>query len=53
VAWEFFATATAKDAVRVKVQALYPAHEVERFTELFYERIQLWRADAFAQGVRA
>jgi len=53
VAWEFFATATAKDAVRVKVQALYPAHEVERFTELFYERIQLWRADVAAQGVRA
>ncbi len=59
VAWEFFATATAKDAVRVKVAALYPAHEVERFTELFFERIQLWRADvahggaAAARGARA
>ncbi|MEP7028159.1 MAG: hypothetical protein ABI960_06150, partial [Candidatus Eisenbacteria bacterium] len=45
VAWEFFGTEVAKDAVRHKVAALYPAHEVERFTELFFERIQLWRTD--------
>jgi len=45
VAWEFFATDTAKDAVRQKTAALYPAHEVERFTELFFARIQRWRAD--------
>jgi hypothetical protein len=45
VAWEFFGTDVAKDAVRQKVAALYPAHEVERFTELFFERIQRWRAD--------
>jgi hypothetical protein len=25
--------------------ALYPAHEVETFTELFWQRIQAWRAD--------
>ena len=43
VAWEFFGTDTAKDAVRQKVAALYPADEVERFTELFWERIQKWR----------
>jgi hypothetical protein len=45
VAWEFFGTATARDAVRQKVMALYPAHEVETFTELFWQRIQAWRAD--------
>ncbi|MCC6872698.1 MAG: hypothetical protein IT378_00200 [Sandaracinaceae bacterium] len=45
VAWEFFATREAKDAVRAKVTALFPAHEVEPFTELFWKRIQKWRAD--------
>ena len=38
------ATPEAKDAVRQKVTALFPAHEIERFTELFWERIQQWRA---------
>lgn len=45
VAWEFFATPEAKDAVRLKVMALFPPHEVEQFTELFWKRIQQWRAD--------
>ncbi len=40
---EFFGTPEAKDAVRKKVAALYPEHEVEKFTELFWDRIQLWR----------
>ena len=44
VAYEFFATQDAKDAVRQKTAALFPAHEVERFTELFWQRIQAWRA---------
>ncbi len=43
VVWEFFATDKAKEAVRVKVEALFPAHEVEQFTELFWTRIQEWR----------
>jgi hypothetical protein len=43
VAWEFFAGERAKEAVRLKVQALFPAHEVEEFTELFWGRIQRWR----------
>ena len=43
VAWEFFGTPEAKDAVRKKVAALFPAHEVEQFTELFWSRIQDWR----------
>jgi hypothetical protein len=48
VAWEFFGSERAKDAVRQKVEALFPPHEVERFTELFFARIQQWRQDASA-----
>ena len=44
VADEFFGTEQARDAVRQKVAALFPAHEVDEFTELFYGRIQRWRA---------
>ena len=43
-AYEFFATPEAKEAVRQKVAALFPAHEVEKFTELFWQRIQSWRS---------
>ncbi len=45
VAWEFFGTQAAKDAFRAKVTALYPKHEIEMFTELFWNRVQAWRAD--------
>ena len=45
VAWEFFGTAPARAAVRAKVAALYPTHEVEQFTELFWQRIQAWRRE--------
>ena len=45
VADEFFGTEQARDAVRQKVAALFPAHEVDEFTELFYGRIQRWRAE--------
>lgn len=44
VAWEFFGTQDAKEAVRQKVTALFPPHEIEKFTELFWKRIQDWRA---------
>jgi hypothetical protein len=44
VADEFFGTEQARDAVRQKVTALFPVHEVDEFTELFYGRIQQWRA---------
>ncbi len=44
VAFEFFGTPEAKEAVRLKVVALFPPHEVEKFTELFWGRIQHWRA---------
>ena len=43
VAWEFFGSETARDAVRDKVSLLYPEHEHEQFTELFWNRIQSWR----------
>ena len=43
VAWEFFGTPEAREAVRLKVEALFPKHEVESFTELFWSRIQRWR----------
>ena len=33
VVWEFFATDIAHDAVRQKVAALFPAHEVDLFTD--------------------
>ena len=43
LAWEFFGTDRAKAIVREKVAALYPAYEVEKFTEHFYGLIKFWR----------
>ena len=43
VANDFFGTPEARQAVREKTAALFPAHEVEQFTELFWQRIQAWR----------
>ncbi|HXV77202.1 MAG TPA: hypothetical protein VD788_12870 [Candidatus Polarisedimenticolaceae bacterium] len=43
VAVEFFASDTARDAVRRKVGAIFPEDEVERFTEHFWGLIQFWR----------
>jgi hypothetical protein len=43
VVWEFFESDIARDAVRQKVAALFPEHEVAPFTELFWQRIQHWR----------
>lgn len=45
VAHEFFGGSAAKEAVRKKTAALFPAHEVEQFTELFWSRIQKWRTE--------
>jgi hypothetical protein len=42
-AYEFFASDTAHDAIRQKVTALYPEHEVDDFVELFWSRVQKWR----------
>jgi hypothetical protein len=45
VTHEWFGTEEARDAVRRKVAALFPPHEVDEFTELFFHRIQQWRED--------
>ncbi len=42
---DFFGTDIARDAVRRKVAALYPEHEVDGFSELFWSRIQAWRSE--------
>ena len=43
LAYEFFGSEVMRDAVHQKVEALFPAHEVEEFTELFWGRVQRWR----------
>jgi hypothetical protein len=48
VTWEFFGTQAARDAVGKKVAVLFPSQEVEAYTELFWSRIQTWRADQAA-----
>ena len=50
LAYDFFASGTVKDAVHQKVSSLFPAHEIEEFTELFWQRIQDWREAEGAQG---
>jgi len=40
VANEFFRTDVVRDAIHQKVSALYPAHEIEEFTDLFWNRVQ-------------
>jgi hypothetical protein len=43
VAWEYFGTMRAKEAVRRKVAVIFPEHEIEEFTEHFWGLIQFWR----------
>ena len=50
VAYEYFATEPCKDAVREKVAALYPEHEVEEFTERFWGSIGVWRDEESPSG---
>jgi hypothetical protein len=38
----FFASDRAREAIRLKVAALFPPHEIEPFTDLFFDRVQLW-----------
>jgi len=51
VAREFFGSDRAREAVRLKVQALFPEHEVDEFTERFWGSIQRWREEEL--GARA
>lgn len=53
VALEFFGSPACKALVHAKVAALYPAHEIEQFTEHFWGLIQFWRkteADRMARS---
>ncbi|MEM6794250.1 MAG: hypothetical protein AAF725_09720 [Acidobacteriota bacterium] len=43
VAHEFFGSERAKEAVRAKVESLFPEHEHEKFTEHFWGLIKFWR----------
>lgn len=45
VVHEWFGEESARDAVRRKVAAVFPPHEVDEFTDLFYDRVQKWRED--------
>jgi hypothetical protein len=40
---EYFASDHARKAIHAKVASLFPEHEVESFTEHFWQRVQLWR----------
>ena len=42
-AWEYFGTDAARAAVRAKVEALFPEHEHDEFTDHFWAEIQTWR----------
>ncbi len=42
---DYFGTAPARKAIRQKVEALFPAHEVEHFTQFFFDAVQQWRKD--------
>ncbi|MCZ6574565.1 MAG: hypothetical protein O7C98_15515 [Planctomycetota bacterium] len=51
VAWDYFGTDRARGAVRQKIEALFPEHEWDEFTDYFWERIQRWREwDAAARA---
>ena len=41
----FFGSEAAHAAIAQKVASLFPAHEHETFTDLFWQRIQGWRAN--------
>jgi hypothetical protein len=48
----FFGSDTMRDAIRQKVEALFPPHEHEEFTQLFWDRVQLWREQEGRHGDR-
>lgn len=50
LAYEFFGSAKMRDAIHQKVAALFPPHEVEEFTELFFARVEKWRQEEGARG---
>lgn len=42
-AWEYFGGERAKAAIRGKVEALFPEHEHDEFTDYFWQAVQEWR----------
>jgi hypothetical protein len=50
LAYDFFGSDKLRDAIHQKVSALFPAHEIDEFTELFWSRVQLWREQEGARG---
>jgi hypothetical protein len=50
LAHEMFGEEIVRDAVRQKVTALFPPHEIDEFTELFWSRIQKWREQEGVHG---
>ena len=43
IAWNYFGSDRARQAVRLKVEALFPEHEWDEFTDLFWTAVQDWR----------
>jgi hypothetical protein len=50
LAYDFFGSETLRDAIRQKVGALFPAHEIDEFTQFFWDRIQTWREQEGRHG---
>ena len=50
LAYEYFGSPIMRDAIHQKVASLFPPHEIEEFTELFWNRVQRWRAQEGMHG---
>jgi hypothetical protein len=50
LAYEYFGSGIMRQAIYKKVAAVFPAHEIEEFTELFWNRIQAWREQEGVHG---
>lgn len=50
LAYDFFDSDQMRDAIWKKVTSLFPDHEIDEFTELFWSRVQLWREQEGAHG---
>jgi hypothetical protein len=50
LAYDFFGSERMREAIHQKVASLFPAREIEEFTELFWSRVQLWREQEGARG---
>ena len=53
VAHAYFGGDRAREAVRIKVEALFPEHEWDQFTEHFWKELQVWREEDAAERAAA